>query len=223
MTSATKQLEVFQDLVLYGPAESRPALRKALLDRVAAPWHHDETKERQLSRDASGAADILAFQREESDGLAGATLTLWSQPDGYKVTNIVPLELGRLGYTRYNAILQDFEQQLAGPAAQQVGFRVKMTAARESIEDWLSPKAAQALWRFSRAANKSTGSSHPLDRERWFLFLIEAHAANGPLDTDTLARWLVEVEGWDDESANELAIEYEFGLDLLSKYDRRAP
>jgi hypothetical protein len=214
-----KQLEVFQDLFLYGPAESRPALRQALLDRVAAPWSHDEKKEKQLIKGAGSDADILAFQREEREGLAAATLTLWSRSDGYKVTNIVPLEIGQLGYTKYNAILQDFEQQIATPAADQVGFQVKTTAARQSIDDWLSPKAAHALWLFSSAANKSTGSSHPLDRERWLQFLIEAHKSDGRLDTGTLARWLTEVEGWDDDHANELAIEYEFGLDLLRKYD----
>jgi hypothetical protein len=219
MTSATKRLEVFQDLFLCGPAESRPALHQALLDRVIAPWRHAEEREKQVSRDAGSDADILAFQREDSDGLPPATLFLWSQPDGYKVTNIVPLEIGELGYGRYNAILQDFEQRIAAPAARQVGFQVKTTAAWQSIEDWL-PNAAEALWRFSRAANKSTGSSHPLDRDRWFQFLIAAHKDPGHLDTERLARWLVEVEGWDDRSANELAIEYEFGLDLLGKYDQ---
>ena len=216
MTDAVKQLEVFQDLYFYGPANKRRALRRALLGRVVLPWRRAEEKEKQLSRSAGEDTDILAFQREAGDGLAAATLFLWSRPDGYKVSNIVPLEVGDLGYTRYNAILHDFQQRIAEPAAQQVGFQVKTTPACQSLEDWLSPKAARALQLFSRAANKSTGSSHPLDRERWFQFLIEAHLANRPLDTRTLARWLAKVEGWDDENANELAIEYEFGLELLS-------
>jgi hypothetical protein len=119
--------------------------------------------------------------------------------------------------------LQDFAERIARPAAQRVGFQVKTTAARQSVEDWLSPKAAKALTLFSRAANKSRGSSHPLDRRRWFQFLIEAHAGGGHLDVQTLSRWLTEVEGWDDEHAVELAIEYEFGLELLSEYDQHQP
>jgi hypothetical protein len=34
-----------------------------------------------------------------------------------------------------------------------------------------------------------------------------------------LARWLKEVEGWDDDHAHELAIQYEFARELLEKYD----
>ena len=221
MTSGTKQLEVFQDLFLCGPADGRTALRCALLGHVVAPWHHAEEREKELSKHASKDADVLAFQREAGKGLEAATLVLWSRPGGYRVANIVPLEIDELGYSGYNALLQDFKQRIAAPAAWQAGFQVKMTTSRQSIEDWLPPKAADALRCFSRFANKATGSAHPLDRERWFQFLIEAHADHSQLDTERLARWLVEVEGWDDDHATKLAIEYEFGLALLSEYDQR--
>ena len=223
MMYETKRVEVFQDLVLRGPPKSQSALRQALLDRIADPWFHTEEKEKKLSTRVESDADILAFERDTSDGLPAATLWLWSQSDGYKVTNIVPKATGQLDYSEYNAILEDFEQQVASPAAQQAGFQIEMTSSRQSIEDWLPQKAAEALRLFSRAANKSTGSGHPLDQKRWFRFLIEAHSDNGQLDTRLLARWLVEVEGWDDDDANKLAIEYEFGLGLLSEYDHHHP
>jgi hypothetical protein len=170
--------------------------------------------------DAGTSGDVLAFEREASEDLPSATLWLWSQSDGYKVTNIVPANAGKLDYSEYNAILEDFEQRVASPAAQQTGFQIETTSSQQSIEDWIPQKAAETLRRFSRTANKSTGSGHPLDRERWFKFLIEAHSDNGQLDTELLARWLVEVEGWSDEQATELAMEYEFGLGLLTEYDR---
>jgi len=221
MSPEVSDLEVFQDLYLRGPNAKRPALRKALLDSIVAPWRHAEEREKQLRRDVGGGSDVLAFQRDVSKGFAAATLWLWSESDGYKVSNIVPLEIGKLAYSQYNALLQDFEKTIAAPAARKVGFRVETTPARQSIEDWVSLDAATALHRFSRAANKSTGSGHPLDRERWFQFLIQAHRDNSRLDTESLARWLIEIEGWDEDHAHELVIEYEFALALLDKYDRR--
>lgn len=221
MMSGTEQLEEFQDFFLRGPANGRPALRRALLDRVVAPWRHAEEIEKELSKNRDNDADVLAFQREATEGLEAATLVLWPQSDGYKVMNIVPREISELGYSRYNALLQDFERRIAAPAARQFGFQMETTAACQSLDDWLSPKAAETLRDFSKRANKATGSAHPLDRERWFQFLIEAHADHGQLDAERLVRWLVEVEGWGDDQANDLAIEYEFGLALLSEYDRR--
>lgn len=220
MTSKTKRLEVFQDLSLSGPASSRRALRKALLKHTAPPWRHAEETENQLPTGTESESDILAFDRDASDSLPAATLFLWGRPDGYKVSNIVPLQIGELGYRKYNAILKDFERRIAAPAAEQAAFEVKTTAALQSIDDWMRPKVASALRRFSAAANKSTGSSHPADRKRWLEFLVEAHAARIRLGADELARWLTEIEGWDDGHAFTLAVEYEFALELLSEYDR---
>jgi hypothetical protein len=38
-----------------------------------------------------------------------------------------------------------------------------------------------------------------------------------------LARWLVEVEHWPEDTARELAISYEFALGLLERYDSSRP
>lgn len=170
-----RTLEVFQDLDLRGPVKDRSALREALLECVAAPWCHSEEKERALSTSAREYSDVLIFERAASDGLAAATIVLWSRPDGYEVTNIVPLDITELGRSQYNAILRDFEKQIATPAAGRVGFGVETTPPRQSIEEWASGSVVEALRRFSGAANKGTGSSHPLDQRRWFEFLIRAH------------------------------------------------
>jgi hypothetical protein len=220
MTTETMQLEVFQDLFLRGPPNARASLRQALLDHAMAPWRHAG----EVHKDPSiygNEADVLTFKREAGEGLAEATLVLWPRPEGYEVTNIVPIDVRELGYSGYNAILQDFLRRIAVPAARQTGFEVETTAPRQSIEEWIPAKTAEALRRFSRSANKGTGSSHPLDRQRWFEFLIQAHADQRRIDTERLVRWLVEVDGWSDYSAHELAIEYEFGLDLLGEYDKR--
>jgi hypothetical protein len=157
------------------------------------------------------------------DSLQSATLWLGSEGNGYAVSNIVPLDpkVGKLSYREYNEILQDFEFQMAAHAAVKAGFTVERTTPKESLDHWASPNTAEALRTFSRMANKSTGSSHPLDKERWYKFIIAAHGDQHlKLGTHKLARWLFEVEGWRDEKASELVIEFEFGLSLLREYDK---
>lgn len=221
MISKNGRLEVFQDLVIRGPERDRAALRYALLARAVPPWQHDQSKEDDIAAHAGGDVDVIVFEREAGDGLPAAGLVLWSRPDGYEVTNIVPREVQELGYHGYNAILQDFIARLAEPAARHVGFSLETTAAEQTLDDWLSREAAEALRRFSALANKATGSSHPSDRKRWFDFLLQVHAGGQRLNTEQLARWLVEVEGWSDDKAHDLVVQYEFGLELLDEYVQR--
>ena len=60
-------------------------------------------------------------------------------------------------------------------------------------------------------------SSHPMDERRWFDFIIAVHRSGKRVGTDHLARWLEDVEGWDERSANKLASEFERGMALLER------
>ena len=90
------------------------------------------------------------------------------------------------------------------------------------LTHWISEEAAAVLHRFSVTANKSMGSSHPADRGGWFEFIFAVHRARDRLDSDILARWLAEVEEWPSEVVEDLVIQYEFGIALLTEYDRVA-
>jgi len=211
-------IEQFRDLHLVGDAANLDKLRKALIAHATSPWCHAVEREREAASIA-GDGDVILFEHDGADGLSAAGLTLWSRPGSYEVTNIIPLEADRLTHTEYNALLQDFLTRIAGPAAAECGFRVTTTAAQQSLDDWLPKHLADDLRRFSLAANKSTGSAHPYDRQRWFTFLIDMHKANTKLGTDRLMRWLIEVEGWPEDKAIELVVEYEFAFALLEQYD----
>ena len=80
----------------------------------------------------------------------------------------------------------------------------------------MTPDSALALRHFSHAANKTTGSAHPKDRERWLRFLSLAHADAKQMDPARLARWLTEIEDWDGDAVHGLIAEYEFALELLN-------
>ena len=86
-------------------------------------------------------------------------------------------------------------------------------------DSYLSPGTAKKLQTFSSAANKSTGSGHHYDQERWFDFLVDLHKDRPDFDGTILERWLMD-NGWSDDTASDLVIEYEFAQALLSFYDR---
>ena len=218
MSKVADSIEVFQDLFLTCSDERRSRFREALLQYARAPWRHAEEREKELSHDGH---DVMAFEREAGSGIVSSSVVLWlfEKGDEYKVTNIVPLDVNSLGVTGYNDALNDFKDRIAEPASKDSGFRVRITPREQSVRDWTSKEAADALQFFSEAANKSTGSAHPSDRKRWFQFLMSAYKANKKPNPELLERWLVEVEEWPPDTASELVTEYEFGVDLLSEFD----
>lgn len=213
MKDKITSIEVFQDLLLIFPEKHRYEVRQALRQHVKAPWRHAEERERNIPD------DIMAFERESDNYFPRSGLSLWTDYEGYKVINIVPLEIDHLSISNYNDILDDFIDKVVHPASKTSGFRIETSARRESITDWTSQEAADDLHHFSVLANKSTGSSHPLDQKRWFGFLFSAHKAHGKLDSALLERWLIEAEEWSPDIAARLISQYEFGMDLLDQYE----
>lgn len=211
-------LEVFQDLYLK-TEESPLTIRDGIIAKVKEPWLHDEEREKSVGSKPDDARNVLILKRDESDGIEASSLVLWRKDSEYKVANIIPTKKSELGISAYNAVLNDFLTQVAEPAAHECGFTIELTAPRQTLEDWFSPESASALRSFSVLANKAV--SHPLDVERWNSFLISTHRSGERMDSGLLARWLTEIEGWPDDKAIELAIEYEVALGLLKQYDNR--
>lgn len=214
-----KSIEVFQNLNLKG-CSSASSIRAGILAQVQAPWHHDQEREEDIRGHASDGEDVIVLVRDEFDDVDESGMVLWQEGEGYRVSNIVPRNVGELGISKYNTILRDFVARIAEPAASSSSFDIELTSPHQSLDDWLDAEPAAALRRFSRSANKSTGAAHPMDRARWYAFLIATHHTSKRLDTDQLVRWLVEVEHWSEDTAHELAIDYESALGLLEQYDQ---
>lgn len=215
----TNQIQVFRDMNIRGPVEKRADLRMGLIEAAAKPWRVDLEKSAEVARNAVTSEDVILFRTEAGDTYPAAGLTLWETDDGYYVSNIVPLEFGNLTYAQYNAILDDFIERIANPVATQIGFEISATQAEQTLDDWISEDAALKLRRFSGAANKSTGASHPSDERRWFDFIVAVHHSGDRLYADQLARWLCEADGWSVDTAHRLAGDYEGSLALLKYYD----
>jgi hypothetical protein len=215
MPTDEQALEVFQNLRLRGSSGQLSHFREALIERIAQPWSRSKADERYSLGVRGSSQGVLVLHRQPDADAPGAKLFLWRNADHYEVSNIVPLGAGELGRSGYNIVLRDFITRVAGPAADAAGITAELTGSMQTLDDWTTPQVASALRLFSRLANKSTGSSHPLDKERWFDFIVKAHASPDRLDTSELLRWLVEAENWGEDEASDLVIEYEFGLGLL--------
>jgi len=204
-------------MALTGPDGERAALAAALTECPVAPWVFDAEGSESAERNALGDKGILIFRRESDASLPAARLVLWPKGEGYYVPNITPAEIGQLTIGQYNDVLSDFAEAIVKPVARRFGYTVNITSAIQDLEDWMTPEAATALRRFSAAANKTTGASHPMDEQRWFDFILAVHRARLDVGTDRLERWLHEVEGWSEETALNLASEFERGLALLER------
>ena len=218
MTAKEKSsIEVFQELYLRH-SNGPEAVRDAVLKHLSHRWVHRPEREDEIRQ--SGEVEVIALERPPIGDNRGVSLWMFEDKDGrYKVSNIVPLKHGDLGTKGYNDALKDFVRAVVRPAADESHLEYDLSSGLESIDDWADQDTAAALKRFSSLANKSTGRGHPMDGDRWIAFLLAAHHKNSSLNSEQLARWLVEVERWPSDIANELASEYDLSRSLLSKYD----
>lgn len=216
-TTENSGIEVFQELYMWH-SNGSAAVRNAVLKHLSHYWVHRPEREEEIR--TPGETEVIALERSPTGDSPGVSLWMFEERDGrYKVSNIVPLKHGDLGTTGYNDALKDFVRAVVSPAAEEFHLEYDLSSGMKSIGDWADQDTVVALKRFSTLANKSTGRSHPMDGDRWTAFLLVAHRKNSLLNSEQLSRWLVEVERWPSEIANELASEYDLSRSLLSKYD----
>lgn len=213
-------MEVFQDLSVDSLIDIKK-LREKIIKQVGNGWTHDKKRENTISDEILADDDVIVFHRNAFDDVDESILILWQKQNSYYVTNIVPSNVGELGVSKYNIIINDFVDRVISPLKEKGDLDFKLSTKLKNIEDWLDMPSANALISFSKLANKSTRASHPSDQKRWVSFLIQAHQSSATLDSSELFRWLVEVGKWPDEIASDLAIDYEFSRELLKEYDKR--
>ncbi len=153
-----------------------------------------------------------------------------------KVGNIVPLKKNQLSIEEYNAVLDLFYEEIIVPNKSKLK-NITIVGPESDVFDplkYISKEALNKLELFCNAANKSTGSSHPCDEERWFDFICQTVDDNKMFDYDTLYRFLIDEDywgrkedgfigamgsfAWDEEHAAELATEYDNYVRILKYY-----
>lgn len=211
-------IEVFRELELRPSSGDLAAIRMALCEVDSSRWAYDLEAEERMRTIAGLDMEFLPFSYTGPD-FPSAGLVFMEDKGTYRVTNIVPKESGALNIAQYNGLLTDFVSSIVEPARTATEFVVDLTSARRSLSDWIPEEAVDSLRRFSMLANKGTGSSHPSDKSRWESFMIAVHRSGHDLPVDILLQWLIDIENWKEEKADDLVIQYENALSLLRHYD----
>ena len=213
-------MQQFKDLDITGPVEQLDALVDAVSTNLPADWHRDPGVEAFLAKgDREWKDASFAFSRDAKGSDPKTVLFLVRERRRLYVSNIVPHD-GELSMAQYNRVLDEFADMLRTHVSSDSQLTMGVSSEDVTITDWVSDEAAELLQRFSTVANKSTGSAHPRDFERWADFLIQVHREGSTLYSHSLKRWLVEELDWPPDRAGKLAMEFEFARDLLQAYDR---
>lgn len=206
----------FQDLVIRGGGARLGELAEALDQAIQPPWMRDAEQEERAARRKAGS--FLVYRREAQGGAPELLLFLAGNGRDAYVPNIVPIGVPELGIETYNEVVTEFSDMAAEPGAQALGLAVSLGPPLYDLERELGRETATALASFSAAANKATGSSHPLDEQRWFAFMLSLHRSGKTMSTGILEAWLL-LDGWGEEMASRLGSEFEFGIGLLRYVD----
>jgi hypothetical protein len=101
-------------------------------------------------------------------------------------------------------------------------MQIEVTSAEYRLSEHLPPDVYQKLEAFAISANRTTGSSHPSDQERWLEFLTAAYRQRCLVDPSVLLRWFHEEMHWPEDASLKLAGEYEFARGLLTAFENAA-
>lgn len=81
----------------------------------------------------------------------------------------------------------------------------------------ISETALEKLESFCNAANKSTGSHHPCDEERWFDFICQTVEDERLMDYSIFSNFLMDEEYW----GNHPKVDWEAWVAVLGAKNRR--
>lgn len=151
------------------------------------------------------------------------------------VGNIIPTEpeKSELTIDEYNDILDLFYNDIINKITDE-DIEIQYSKNDEfNPLSILSKESLEKLEVFCNAANKTTGSHHPCDRERWFDFIFYSFTRNEIFSEETLAKFLSDKEYWDElginktmegawteDAAYKLAQEYSLVIETLDRYKK---
>lgn len=166
-------MKQFKDLTIKGSDEQLVALMEKISANPADGWCRDN------SRENNTGVSLFAVARNKEDN-PPARLFLYHEQGRLHVTNIVPdcgENGGRLSKSQYNQILDEFAEMVRKVLKSSCDSQIilDITSDNAAITDQISSEAAALLKIFSSSANKSTGSEHLADFERWAEFLVKVH------------------------------------------------
>jgi hypothetical protein len=210
-------MKKYRDLIVTMARNESNAFIESLTSSLPRGWRRSYEDEERVK--SSMSDDRFCFRK---DGWNAILFMGYSdRRDGLYVSNIVPSE-HELSFDEYNALLEEFYCEVVKPKSEESGIETTLTSNTLRIDDILHEEVVKKLRAFSHGANKSTGNTHPNDFERWLDFVVTSYRLSSKLDYEMLYRWFVEEEGWYDDMADKLALQYYYSIELLNYYNPRS-
>ncbi|GBE22684.1 MAG TPA: hypothetical protein ENH00_06395 [Actinobacteria bacterium] len=217
MVDSEPRVQIFRELTIQDAASYFDALGAAIEQALADPWSRDHGREAELNE--SSSTRYLAFRRAGDEVMPGATLYLSPRDSDVYVPNIVPTDIHSLDMEQYNSLLIEFADR-TDEAVAGLGLELDVGSDQADLSSELDPDVYSALKLFSRTSNRSTGSSHPSDRDKWMEFICALVDSGYSLSPGLLQEWLV-ADGWPEETAFDLILQFEFGVAILRHANQR--
>ena len=201
-------MKTFRELYIHLSDTSPGTFFKLIEENLSRNWIYKEMEFDDTS--------LSCYQYLKNQDLLEAYLFITEKETNLlHVSNIIPVESGQLSYDEYNAILLDFFEHIVKPVIEKVNVKIELTDPEITLNEILSSECSRLFAAFSKFANKSTGSSNPADQEKWFSFIKCIDENSEKVNPDTVQKLLID-DGWPENKAIELALEFEFALSLLN-------
>ncbi len=178
---------MFNELTIEGDAGALDRLIDDLTAHLGRGWSRDSNEEDRLNK----TLDPEIGPRYAFRAPGGSAIVVLRRGGGrFTVVNIVPPEVGQLTEAQYNSTIDAFAEQCARPAAHRLGLTVSVSPDALPTRRLGSTEALKLLRAF--ACSGTAHTRHPLDKQRWFAFLIQAHLDGAHRDLPDIRRWLIE-------------------------------
>lgn len=220
-------MKIFRELYFKGTSDHLTDFTHEIGKYVNGDW--------KLNKDSKLSKDYLIFDYSGNLVERASVYIYIAKTDDcgeLNVGNIVPENKPKLSIDEYNAILLKFYDDIIKPYKTS-GTQLEITQPTDDTfnpSSVISQKALDKLEKFCKSANKSTGSSHPNDRGRWFDFICQTVDDDKMFDGSELASFLQDEDywgkvqdggAWSENMANRLAAEYENLCEILKYYIER--
>ena len=216
-------MKKFIQLTIKHPdAERLKAFMSSLSDAKGYPFSYQKQASAEYAKNVFLDKGEAACFKTGRKSLFESTVWVVLTGNSFVVTNITSTINTNLGITNYNSILNTFFFDFVSKFIDGT-FEVFKTGEVVSLEEIISADAFQVLKQWEATCDKLSPYSHFVDRARWFDFIVLTHDNGDELAPNDLSTWLIEDCNWSTpaliKSAEDIALSFEFGRDLLNQAD----
>lgn len=226
-------MKIFRELYFSGTPSDLKKFADEISNYVVGDW-------RFVTRETSGEYKSHLFFDYIGRKVENARVSIYLgdriNSGVINVGNIIPLNKNQLSIEEYNEVLMLFYNEVVMPFKNNNDYLNISQPTDDKFDPLtiMSETSLKKLKSFCSGANKSTGSSHPCDKERWLSFVLQTVDEDRVIDSDILFRFLKDEEfwgtkpddfigvmgnyAWDEESAYELSMEYETISEAMKYY-----